>query len=289
MVVSAPLGAGVAGAQSGGGDTAKNLRVTTKQVERSIRRKARLVGEAQPAVFPNAYVKSSYVYVNCMRAGGSMRHRPMWACGYSIYLNDTSRSDPSQFTIRDCSTPESPPARLRKNIYATSRLLYLRRARSSRKLRIIGGWRMSCPVNEWTISQWTESGGGYQPNVTEPSPYKLIKPLSAPPRPRGDLLSPPSGEPAGPPPGPISTDGGARSSSTARSSTHIRYGCGYWQAYWVDPRYRVYPCFWGLDVPPFGAGLGIFNQSSYYYEWYYWVGNDNAGNPVSRLFLSGTM
>jgi hypothetical protein len=227
----------------------------------------------------------------------------MWTCDYSIYLIEENRSNPDQWTLRDCSSPGRPLGANGNPDYShlleRSPNLYVQRARNSRKLRIIGAWRMTCEVDEQTIGWWNERGAEYQPNVTESIPHEEIDvPPDALALPRDDLLPAPAEAPPGPAPGPLNELPGATPSKAAAahsksSSMRSRPGgypsrCTPWK--WLtypNGVYAVYACFWDPerlpDILTGGAGLGIFNTATFY-EMYYWTGNYYGW----RLFQAGT-
>jgi hypothetical protein len=290
LVSSASLGVGTAGAQSGGGDSA-NPPASTKTVKRFIRRQARSITEHQPAVFPNARIDAKKTSVTCTRV-----RKRRWFCAFTVYVYEESTIDPPaeydpewpirQSTLRFCRARGEGT----HGVESVLTVQQNRRNAHPRRLRIVGGWDMDCALREAEIRQWNEYGPDYHPNVSQPTPHPVVEPPSDfEPQHPGGLLPPPSGAPAGAPPGPMSTNGGATSTGTAHIATHIFEGCGrHYQPYWADARYWVYACFWGADVPP-GAQVGIFNQASRYYEWYYFAGYDSEGRTVNRFFLSGTM
>jgi hypothetical protein len=287
LVFSASLGAAAAGAQAGA-PRSDELRVSTKTVKKWMKRQARVVGEAQPSVFPNAYVERVEPWARCRRFT-----RRKWFCTWFVSIYEESTLTPPQYktrksTVRFCRTPGF-------------RGYTVRRARSSRKLRILGSWRASCPVDEMAIDTWNRYGYGpdWQPTRSEPIPVPqstLPVPKSEP-RDDLDLLPAPSGEPGAAPPGPLSTETRYLSSSgTVRTAAYpwrgFLVGCSQWVRYALDPRYWIYFCYWqppsGAELP--GAALGIFSNPTNpvtYWEAYYWAGNDNYGRPFGRLFWSG--
>jgi hypothetical protein len=178
-----------------------------------------------------------------------------------------------QRTVRTCGAPNDE-------------VLRVRRARSSRKLRVVGGWRMACPLDEFDIDLWNKYGPDFQPNVTEPTPYERA-PVAKIDEPSGDLLAAPSGAPGGVPPGPLSVPQSSGSASRLAHSAQkdIFKGCSWWFRWDQNPAYWVYNCYWNprplLDLRP-----GLLGSTSFY-ESYYWIGNDAYGRPLSRFFQAG--
>lgn len=289
LVFSASLGAEAAGAQSAGGDSRKsrNPPASTKQVTRFIKRQAKIVGDAQSAVFPNAQVTETKPWASCSR----IRSR-RWSCVWHVAVYEDSTIDPPeeydpewpirQTTLRFCGAPGE----------GVKSVLHVRQnGRNSypRRLRIRGGWRMACPLDEFAIEEWNKYGPDWQPNVSEPTAYEQVT-LPAPQvRLAPDLLPPPSGEPGGAPPGPMSVaQNYASASRTAHSAEDTFIGCSWWDRFTLDQRYWVYYCFWRLHSLP-GASPGIFNNV-HQYEGYYWAGERDAyGRAVGRFFLQGTL
>jgi hypothetical protein len=271
LVFGASLGAGEASAQGAFGKAKHDrLHVTTKTVEKFITRRAKMVAGAQSAVFPNAYIfETDPLNGSCARVK-SFR-RPTWFCLSTILVGEENRSNPDQFAFRDCSTP----------IHETLRV---RRARSSRKLRLVGGWKMSCALTEDDIARWNARGPEYQPHVTEATPYEPLEQASRPPAPSGDdldILPPPSGEPGTPPLGPMK----APPSDSATSSRHDMTCSGRWEPYWVDTRYWIYVCYW-REHSIFGVGY----NTELNYSLFYWAGDYNSdGYAIGRLFYTGVV
>lgn len=105
-----------------------------------------------------------------------------------------------------------------------------------------------------------------------------------------DLPRTPSEAPRGPPPGPLSgAEGSAsRSAYSANKYGETFLGCSPWGQYHLPGSSTwTYGCFWRLASPP-GASPGIFNNVRRY-EQYYFAGYDRYGNPVARLYASGTL
>lgn len=252
-------------------------------VEKFIRRQLRIITEAQPAVFPNAHITGRKPFASCgqnnivrLVNGRARVVRRRWQCAFFISFYETSRSDPDQWTRRTCRSPDN----FEDYTYVRRRSLY------SRKLRIVR-WRMDCSLDESAISLWNDTGPDWQPNVSEPTTYEPVTARV----PKVDdatdgLLPPPSGEPPGLPPGPLSVT--RIWGSTSRSALHVpdHVSCSGWNRYVVDPRYWVYGCFWTPHSLP-GASPGIFNNVTEY-ELYYWTGAVDAnGWAVARLFYRG--
>jgi hypothetical protein len=256
----------------------QSRRVTTSTVKRFIRRQATIVGKGQRAVFPGARISEREVdpdTVYCSRLSSDAKGRPRWTCDYIIWLYETNRANPDQWTLRYCTT------------FASTGWVTVRRARSSRRLRIVGGWRMSCPVDESDISRWNDRGPDWQPNVTEPTPYEQA-PVAQLGEPRGaNLLAAPSGAPGGAPPGPLSAPQSSGSASRVAHSAQkdIFKGCSDWFRWDRNPAYWVYNCYWNPRPLP-GLMPGILGSTSFY-ESYYWVGNDVYGRALSRFFQAG--
>jgi hypothetical protein len=253
----------------------RSLRVSDKTVERFVRRQARIVGRTQPAVFPNARVTGRKPFASCSRSNVGQR-RPRWNCAFFIALNETSRSNSRQFTLRFCGSPDD---------YMNQ--ISVRRARSSRKLRVAGGWKMSCEVDEDAISLWNQTGAAYQPNVSEPTPYKRVRAVRNLGPPRNDLLPPPSGRPDARPPGPLSLTQsfGSVSRNAQGAQKDIFKGCTAWERWGQNPNYWIYGCFWNPRPLP-GLLPGYLGSTSFY-ELYYYVGNDAYGRPMGRFFYAG--
>ncbi len=283
LVFSASLGASVASADRCG---AYSWSCEEKKVERFVKRQAKLVAPDQPALFPHARITSRKVSGGCSPIGRRFLERK-WSCSGFISLYERSTIDPPavydpewpirQRTVRSCRWG-----------FGGAERLYVRYKRG-RPRGFLGGWRMDCALGEFEINLWNKYGPDYQPNSTEPTPYEVVDArIRALTRPRDDLLPAPSGGPGGPPPGPISRQGGSGITSSARAATHIFQGCSSWnQQNWNGRWYWVQGCFWNVDLHP-GVLPGIFAQDSYYYELYYHVGNDYYGRPITRLFQSGT-
>lgn len=294
LVFSASLGPAAASAQSGGGNKCWRTIVSkcaTKKVETFLKAKARILAEAQPVVFPSARISARKVYNGCVphKRGRNFVVR-VWGCSGFIGLTERSTIDPPEGY-----DPEWP---IRQRAFRTCRWgfegaedIYVRRGpgRGSRspRLRVVGGWRMDCALDEAAIDLWNKYGPDYQPNVTESTPYEVVD--DAPLRdlaPLPDDPLPPADAEAGVFPGPISVHGGARSTSTARAATHERRGCKgpIWQQ-GGNQWYQVAACYWGVDTPPFGAGLGIYDACATYNELYYWA--SSASGNYWRFYASG--
>ena len=169
LAFSASLGAGVAGAQSSGGDSGK-LHVSTKKVKRFIKRRR-------------------------------------WVCAWNAYVYEESKTDPGPYEVRQrtfryCTAAED------RDGYA---VVIVKRALSSRRLRVASPWLVSCELTQSSIDSWNvfayDDEDVWEPIRSEPLdvPESTLPPPEPKPQDDLDLLSPPNGEPGGPPPVPLST------------------------------------------------------------------------------------
>lgn len=300
LVFSASLGAGAAGAQSAGGDGG-GLHVSTKKVKRFIKRRARVVGLNQMPLFPNARIYRTGAFSTC----SALRKGRRWVCAWNAYVYEESNTDPGPYEVRQSTFRYCTAAENRDS----NGVVYVKRARSSRRLRVVSPWLVSCELTQSSIDSWNvfayDDEDVWEPLRSEPLdvPTSTLPPPKPKPQDDLDLLAPPNGEPGGPPPGPLSTGteyqssrtDGARSSSTTGGTGYLWrggswLGCSEWMRYQYDPSYWVFYCYWrppSAGTLP-GAALGIFTQEVVtYWEGYYWVGNDNYGRPQGKLFSSG--
>lgn len=188
-----------------------------------MRRQAKVLAQGQPAVFPNARVTGRDPYSTCNRLS-----RSRWDCLILVDLLETSRSNPDQWALRTCGSPDHKG-------------FIVRRERSSRKLRIVRGWRMQCPVRERHSSWWNDRGDDWQPNVSEPTPYRPVAPAPKIGEERDDLLPAPKRQPAGLPLGPLRvTRASGSANRNAHSAADTFLGCTPWMRYAIDTRYWVY-------------------------------------------------
>ena len=251
-----------------------------KRARTFIKRQAMVVANAQPAVFPNARVTGRKPWAVC-----SEIHSRLWLCAYHVAMYERSTIDPpaeydpewpiQQRTVRFCGAPNHE-------------VLRVRRARSSRKLRVVGGWRMACPLEQDRIDQWNLYGPDWAgPNVTEPTAYEQITgPLPGFDEAPDGLLPPPSGAPEGVPLGPLSLTPYGSASRKAHAAWDTFLGCSYWNENYMNSGYWVYGCFWRPDSLP-GASPGIFNNVINMHL-YYWAGDrDIYGRALGRLYYSG--
>ena len=303
VVIASLVVASAAVAQSGGGGGGGggNHHLKDGAVTKYITNKAMIARKAVPTVFPNAQFDAfdrDDLVINCQPSSMATRNRDLWYCGYHMFLIEENRSDPAQWALRMCGTPSEPDgARGLKR----SSLLYVEPTKNNpRKPRILGGWRSTCEIDEWTIGKWNERGPDYQPVVTGALPYQAVDiPPSQTPvvEPTTDLPLAPSGSstpPPGPVPGPLNALPGTapskaahgRSSSTSSRPAGFPTRCNvpWWWAQYPNGVFAIYTCHWAAQVIPFeishGAGLGLFNGveewEAYYWTGYYW-----------KLFQSG--
>ena len=184
---SIALGAGSARAQSGGMNRG-DLHVSTKTVKKFIKRRARVVGLNQMPLFPNARIYKTGAFATC----SALRKWRRWVCAWNAYVYEESKRDPGQFEVRQ-STFRYCTAASDRDGY---RVVEVKRARSSRRLRVASPWLVSCDLTESSIESWNvfayDEDQVWQPTRSEP--LAIPKSTLPPPEPLPqELLPAPAG------------------------------------------------------------------------------------------------
>jgi hypothetical protein len=270
-------------AQGGAGGAEAPGPVSEKYVERFIEGQAKIVVANQPPVFPNASITGKKYRAYCIQDYDKRRN---WECIYSVAIYEDSLSTP-QGTVRFCGTPEGEPY---------EHALKVRRKRGDwlpPQLKIVGAWKMSCPLSQLEIDIWNINGPDYDPAVSEPTAYEPVPAapeVAEQPLPK-DLPPSPPGAPGGPPPGPISaTSPKAPSAQKRDPNVDTFLGCSPWGQWHLSYGYNTwsYSCFWRLHTLPGGFLMGYGNDVKRY-EMYYYAGRDAYGRDIARLWATGTL
>ena len=294
-IIVALLGADAAGAFVGP--------VSTKRVEKFVKGQAKIATANQQPVFPNARIadkKWLNKFVGCVQ---DYAHPRRWQCIYHVpfYEMETTAPPPGEIQQRALRYCEDPGYRLSPN-QRFKKAVQVRRG-AGQKLRVVGGWPMTCRLTQSVINDWNLYGDDYDPARSEPVAYEQVPaiPEIAKQKMPGDLPPLPSGAPGGPPPGPLSVTGGSASRSAPSALKRKRglcpsgcaqnetfTGCSSWGQWHLNygSNAWTYSCFWQVhSYPGFAIGYGNNVQR---YEQYYYLGYYEYGRPAARLWATGT-